>query len=65
MAHQALTFEGVTNADQINRITTALMMLEGVDNAEVGRYGADIDGQARRDALIRAIEALKLGIKVS
>ena len=64
MAHQSLSFTGVENADQINRITTALMMLDGVDSAEVGRHGAEVEGRARREALIKAIEALKLHIQV-
>ncbi len=65
MAHQSLSFKGVDNADQINRITTALMMLDGVDSAEVGRHGAEVEGRARRDELIKAVEALKLPIKVN
>ncbi|MBE0488460.1 MAG: hypothetical protein IBX53_05230 [Halomonas sp.] len=64
MAHQSLSFTGVENADQINRITTALMMLDGVDSAEVGRHGAEVEGRARREALIKAIEALKLPVQV-
>lgn len=65
MAQQSLTFQGVKTIDQVNKITTALMMLDGVDSAEVGRHGADVDGKAKREALINAIEKLKLGIKVS
>ena len=65
MAHQSLSFKGVDNADQINRITTALMMLDGVDSAEVGRHGAEVEGRARRDELIKAILALKLPIQVN
>ncbi|MCA1768942.1 MAG: hypothetical protein LC652_02990 [Halomonas sp.] len=65
MAHQSLSFKGVDNADQINRITTALMMLDGVDSAEVGRHGAEVEGRARREILIKAIEALKLPIQVN
>ncbi|SDK97801.1 hypothetical protein SAMN05661010_00650 [Modicisalibacter muralis] len=61
MAHVSLTFEGVENADQINRLTTALMMVEGVDSVEVHRYGAEVQGHARREALIAA--AKKLGIE--
>lgn len=65
MAQQSLTFQGVKTVEQVNQITTALMMLDGVDSAEVGRHGADVEGSAKRDALIKAIEKLKLGIKVS
>ncbi|MDR9440204.1 MAG: hypothetical protein RI841_12050 [Halomonas sp.] len=64
MAHQSLSFKGVENADQVNRITTALMMLDGVDSVEVGRHGAEVEGKARREALIKAVDALKLGIEV-
>lgn len=64
MAHQSLTFEGVENADQVNRITTALMMLDGVESVEVGRHGAEVEGKARREALIKAVDALKLGVQV-
>lgn len=65
MANQALTFHGVTSAEQVNKITTALMMLDGVDSAEVGRYGAEVEGRAKREAMIKAVEQLKLGVKVS
>ncbi|MGQ7248424.1 hypothetical protein ACUN9Y_13950 [Halomonas sp. V046] len=64
MAQQSLTFKGVDDADQVNKITTALMMLDGVDSVEVGRHGAEVDGRVRREALIKAIEALKLKIEV-
>ncbi len=61
---QSLSFQGVESADQVNRITTALMMLDGVDSAEVGRHGADVEGTASREALVRAIRALALPIVV-
>lgn len=64
MAHQSLSFQGVENADQVNRITTTLMMLDGVDSVEVGRHGAEVEGRARREALIEAVQSLKLGIEV-
>lgn len=65
MAVQSLSFQGVTTAEQVNKITAALMMLDGVDSAEVGRYGAEVEGRAKRDVLIKAIEKLNLRIKVS
>ncbi|MCA1773083.1 MAG: hypothetical protein LC677_10920 [Halomonas sp.] len=65
MAQQSLTFHGVKFAEQVNQITTALMMLDGVDSAEVGRYGAEVDGRVKREALIKAVEKLNLGIKVT
>ncbi|WP_280545912.1 MULTISPECIES: hypothetical protein [unclassified Halomonas] len=64
MVHQSLSFQGVESADQVNRITTALMMLDGVDSVEVGRHGAEVEGRARREALIEAVQSLKLGIEV-
>ncbi|MDN3520913.1 hypothetical protein [Halomonas ramblicola] len=64
MAQQSLRFKGVENADQINRITTTLMMLDGVDSVEVGRHGADVEGRVRRETLIQAVRALKLPIEV-
>lgn len=63
MAHVSLSFEGVDDAELINRITTELMMLDGVDSAEVGRHGAEVEGRVRRDILIETVEAL--GVKVS
>ncbi|NWN82738.1 MAG: hypothetical protein HLX48_07100 [Halomonas sp.] len=64
MTHQSLNFEGVVDADQVNRITTALMMLDGVDSAEVGRHGAEVEGRVRREALIKAVKALGLPLDV-
>jgi copper chaperone CopZ len=64
MANHSLSFKGVENADQINRITTALMMLDGVDSVEVGRHGAEVEGRARREALIEAVKSLGLPIDV-
>ncbi|WP_458525774.1 hypothetical protein [Onishia taeanensis] len=63
MANISLTFKGVESTELVNRITTTLMMLDGVESAEVGRHGAEVEGRVRRDALIKAVE--KLGVKVS
>ncbi|WP_346798170.1 hypothetical protein R5M92_04525 [Halomonas sp. Bachu 37] len=64
MAQQSLTFKGVTNTEQVNRITTALMMLDGVESAEVGRHGAEVEGKAHHQELVKAVESLKMGIEV-
>jgi len=66
MAQQvSLGFKGVESVQQVNQITTALMMVDGVESAEVGQHGADVEGRVKRDRLIAAVNALKLGIKVS
>lgn len=66
MAHQvSLSFSGVKSVEHVNQITTALMMVDGVESAEVGQYGAEVEGRVKRDTLIAAVNALKLGIKVS
>lgn len=66
MAQQvSLGFNGVTSVDQVNQITTALMMVDGVESVEVGQHGADVEGRVKREKLIAAINALKLGVKVS
>ncbi|MCK2044134.1 hypothetical protein HLV40_06505 [Chromohalobacter salexigens] len=58
MAHVALTFEQVDSAEDVNRITTALMEMDGVEEAEVGRHGAEVDGRVRREALLQTVRAL-------
>lgn len=60
MAQLSLTFEGVEETELINRITTALMMVEGVEGVEVGRHGAEVEGRVRRDALLKALAPLKV-----
>ncbi|SDF97514.1 hypothetical protein SAMN05216571_103243 [Onishia taeanensis] len=62
MASISLAFNGVESTELVNRITTALMMLDGVESAEVGRHGAEVEGRVRREALVKAVE--KLGVKV-
>lgn len=65
MAHQSLSFEGVESAEQVNRITTALMLIDDVDSVEVGKHGAEVEGRVRRDALIEAVKSLDLPINVT
>jgi len=54
----SLTFTNVNDADTVNRLTTALMMVDGVESAEVGRHGADVEGRVTREALLRAVRQL-------
>nr|WP_298415240.1 hypothetical protein [uncultured Halomonas sp.] len=61
MGHISLSFEEIESVEKLNRVTTALMTLDGVESAEVGRHGADVEGNVRRETLIAAVE--KLGIK--
>ncbi|KFC51460.1 hypothetical protein DK37_17380 [Halomonas sp. SUBG004] len=66
MAVQSLSFQGVTTAEQVNKITTALMMLDGVDSAEVGALWCRSGGGARNETLSsRPLKKLNLRIKVS
>ncbi|MBS9402620.1 hypothetical protein KG088_03175 [Halomonas sp. TRM85114] len=65
MANQSLSFEGVESAEQVNCITTTLMLIDGVESVEVGKHGAEVEGRVRRDALIKAVEALDLSINVT
>ncbi|GAB2799743.1 hypothetical protein GCM10027040_28920 [Halomonas shantousis] len=62
MAIISLSFDGVTTPEDVNKITTALMMVDGVDSAEVGRHGAEVEGRVKPEALVNAVEAL--GFKV-
>ncbi|WP_148254036.1 hypothetical protein [Aidingimonas lacisalsi] len=63
MAHYSFTFENVDSAEEVNRITTALMMVDGVESVEVGCYGADVEGNAAYRTLLEVLETL--GIRVS
>lgn len=60
MAQLSLTFKGVEEVELINRITTALMMVDGVESVEVGRHGAEVEGRVRREALLKALAPLKV-----
>ncbi|GEK46002.1 hypothetical protein PRZ61_15140 [Halomonas pacifica] len=61
MAHYSLEFEGVEGVELINRITTALMMMDGVESVEVGRHGAEVEGRVSRQALLGELK--KLGVR--
>ena len=62
MASFSLTLIGVESVKDVNKVTTALMMMDGVKEAEVGRGFAEVDGQVRYDALVKTVE--KAGYKV-
>lgn len=59
---RSLTLEGLTSVEDVNRVTTALMEVDGVDSVEVAREWAEIEGSARMDKLIAAVE--KAGFRV-
>ncbi|MDH4573212.1 heavy-metal-associated domain-containing protein [Salinicola acroporae] len=61
MPHINLTLSGVSTPEDLNRVTTALMMVDGVESVDIGREWAEVEGRASRDALIAAVEALKSG----
>lgn len=66
MAKQhSLVFENVDSNALVNQITTALLMLDGVSNAEVGRHGAEVEGNVQRADLIKAVRRVSPSIKVS
>ncbi|WP_251978057.1 hypothetical protein [Salinicola avicenniae] len=57
MAQINLTLQGLSTADDINRVTTALMMVDGVDSVDIGRDWAEVEGRVRREALVAAVKA--------
>ncbi len=62
MASFSLTLIGVESVKDVNKVTTALMMMDGVKEAEVGRGFAEVEGQVRYDAVVKTVE--KAGYKV-
>ncbi|WP_136067659.1 hypothetical protein [Modicisalibacter radicis] len=62
MARVSLIFEGVEDAELVNRLTSELMMVDGVESAEVGRHGADVEGRVNRAILVETVE--RLGVTV-
>ncbi|MGJ8513195.1 cation transporter [Carnimonas bestiolae] len=56
-----LTLEGLASVADVNKVTAALIEQDGVDNVEVAREWAQVEGQARRDVLVKAVH--KAGFK--
>ncbi|NRB58260.1 MAG: hypothetical protein HRU39_20160, partial [Salinicola sp.] len=51
MSHINLTLSGVSTPEDLNRVTTALMMVDGVESVDIGREWAEVEGRVSRDAL--------------
>ncbi|ANF58250.1 heavy-metal-associated domain-containing protein [Halotalea alkalilenta] len=58
----SLNLEGLKSVEDVNRLTTALIELDGVDNVEVAREWAEVEGQVNRGQLVKAVE--RAGFKV-
>ena len=61
MSRINLTLKGVSTPEDLNRVTTALMMVDGVDSVEIGTDWAEVEGRASRETLIKAVASLKAG----
>ncbi|MGM8849004.1 heavy-metal-associated domain-containing protein [Salinicola halimionae] len=61
MARINLTLKGVSTPEDLNRVTTALMMVDGVDTVDIGLEWAEVEGRVSREALIKAVASLKAG----
>ncbi|WP_110691775.1 hypothetical protein [Salinicola halophyticus] len=61
MARINLTLKGVSTPEDLNRVTTALMMVDGVDTVDIGLEWAEIEGRVSREALIKVVASLKAG----
>jgi len=59
MARINLTLKGVSTPEDLNRVTTALMMVDGVDSVDIGREWAEVEGRVSRETLIKAVASLK------
>jgi len=57
----SLNVGGVNTLDEVNRLTAALIELDGVTNVEVSRHSVEVEGQVSRSIVIKTIE--KLGFK--
>ncbi|WP_317450675.1 heavy-metal-associated domain-containing protein [Phytohalomonas tamaricis] len=59
----SLTLEGLKGVDDVNRVTTALMELDGVDSVEVAREWAEIEGRVKESTLVQTVERLGYRVK--
>ncbi|ODC03296.1 hypothetical protein BFW38_06785 [Terasakiispira papahanaumokuakeensis] len=56
MAKVHLQLSGLTCGGCVNKVTQALMEVEGVESVEVSQTAADIEGSASLEDLIDAVE---------
>lgn len=61
MSQINLALEGVSTPEDLNRVTTALMTLDGVESVDIGRDWAQVEGSVSRAALIEAVASLHNG----
>lgn len=56
----ALTFtlSGLKDSDDVNRLTTALMELDGVDTVQVAREWLEVEGRVQPGRVVEVIERL-------
>ncbi|MFC0268436.1 hypothetical protein [Kushneria aurantia] len=61
----ALTFTltGLQNNDDVNRLTTALMELEGVETVQVAREWLEVEGRASERSVMAVIEQQGFGVR--
>lgn len=55
--------QGLRSADDVNALTTALIMLDGVEDVEVAQHWGAVTGRVDRRTVIAAVE--KAGFKVT
>lgn len=58
-----LNLQGLKSANDVNALTTVLIMLDGVEDVEVAMHWATVTGRVKRTVLIAAIE--KAGFTVT
>ena len=58
-----LELEGLKNANDVNTLTTALILLDGVENVDVALHWAEIEGRVARSAVEAAVR--KAGFRIT